>query len=49
MLPGSLKYHFTAKEDLLLAVYVEGVRPITDAQLRGIDGRTDPWQRLEAA
>jgi AcrR family transcriptional regulator len=30
MLPGSLYYHFSAKEDLLVAVYEEGVRLITE-------------------
>jgi len=30
MLPGSLYYHFAAKEDLLVAVYEEGVRLITE-------------------
>jgi AcrR family transcriptional regulator len=49
MLPGSLYYHFAAKEDLLVAVYAEGVRRITDAVARSIDGHTDPWERLEAA
>jgi AcrR family transcriptional regulator len=49
MLPGSLYYHFAAKEDLLVAVYAEGVRRITDAVARGIDGHADPWERLEAA
>jgi AcrR family transcriptional regulator len=49
MLPGSLYYHFAAKEDLLLAVYAEGVRRITDSVTRAVDGRRDPWERLEAA
>ena len=30
MLPGSLYYHFAAKEDLLVAVYAEGVRRISE-------------------
>jgi AcrR family transcriptional regulator len=30
MLPGSLYYHFAAKEDLLVAVYEQRVRLITD-------------------
>jgi len=49
MLPGSLYYRFAAKEDLLLAVYEEGVRRITDSVARAVDGRKDPWDRLEAA
>jgi AcrR family transcriptional regulator len=49
MLPGSLYYHFAAKEDLLVAVYAEGVRRITESVNRAVEGRTDPWQRLEAA
>jgi AcrR family transcriptional regulator len=49
MLPGSLYYHFAAKEDLLLAVYAEGVRRITEAVAGAVAGRRDPWERLEAA
>ncbi|RUM99414.1 TetR/AcrR family transcriptional regulator [Pseudaminobacter arsenicus] len=49
MLPGSLYYHFQTKEDLLAAVYREGVQRISanvDAAIEAADG---PWQRLEAA
>jgi len=49
MLPGSLYYHFATKEALLAAVYAEGVRRISDAVRAAIDGRRDPWERLEAA
>ncbi len=49
MLPGSLYYHFAAKEDLLVAVYEEGVRLITEKVHGAIARQTDPWQRLEAA
>ncbi|MBK9244983.1 MAG: TetR family transcriptional regulator [Burkholderiales bacterium] len=49
MLPGSLYYHFAAKEDLLAAVYAEGVRRISARVQAAIDARTDPWLRLEAA
>jgi len=49
MLPGSLYYHFAAKEDLLAAVYAEGVRRISAHVHAAIAKRTDPWQRLTAA
>jgi AcrR family transcriptional regulator len=49
MLPGSLYYHFATKEDLLAAVYEEGVRRIS-ARVAAAIGRFDePWPRLEAA
>ena len=49
MLPGSLYYHFAAKEDLLAAVYAEGVRRITERVGTAADTQTEPWARLEAA
>ncbi|HLX30354.1 MAG TPA: TetR/AcrR family transcriptional regulator [Casimicrobiaceae bacterium] len=49
MLPGSLYYHFAAKEDLLAAVYGEGVARITERVRAAIAKRVDPWQRLTAA
>lgn len=49
MLPGSLYYHFPTKDDLLLAVYEEGVRRIIDELDASVAGVTDPWLRLEAA
>lgn len=49
MLPGSLYYHFATKEDLLAAVYAEGVRRISARVRAAIEGRHDPWERLEAA
>jgi len=49
MLPGSLYYHFAAKEHLLAAVYAEGVRRIIERVHAAIAKRTDPWQRLTAA
>lgn len=48
MLPGSLYYHFASKEALLIAVYAEGVRRISEAVSRAIEGKRDPWSRLEA-
>ncbi|MDX1376191.1 MAG: TetR/AcrR family transcriptional regulator [Burkholderiales bacterium] len=49
MLPGSLYYHFAAKEDLLAAVYEAGVRDIAGAVRAAVARETDPWARLEAA
>jgi AcrR family transcriptional regulator len=47
MLAGSLYYHFASKEDLLVAVYAEGVRRITDAVEAALASGGDPWERLE--
>jgi AcrR family transcriptional regulator len=49
MLPGSLYYHFAAKEDLLVAVYEAGVRELIDAVRAALGRSADPWARLEAA
>jgi len=49
MLPGSLYYHFAAKEDLLVAVYEEGVRLITERVRAAVARYAEPWKRLEAA
>ncbi|MBE0613981.1 MAG: TetR family transcriptional regulator [Burkholderiales bacterium] len=49
MLPGSLYYHFAAKEDLLVAVYEEGVRLISEKVRAAISRHEEPWQKLEAA
>ena len=48
MLPGSLYYHFAAKEDLLVAVYEAGVRQLIDAVRAAVEPERDPWDRLEA-
>lgn len=49
MLPGSLYYHFTAKELLLAAVYEAGVREIVAAARSATARENEPWARLEAA
>lgn len=48
MLPGSLYYHFASKGELLVAVYADGVRRISEAVASAIKGQHDPWNRLEA-
>ena len=50
MLPGSLYYHFASKDELLVAVFEEGVKRISqsvDAALETVG--PDPWERLQAA
>jgi AcrR family transcriptional regulator len=50
MLPGSLYYHFTSKEDLLVAVFEEGVKRISNKVDSALaTAQPDPWKRLQAA
>lgn len=53
MLPGSLYCHFDSKEDLLVAVYAEGVRRLGEAMEAALEqaaaAGAGPWQRLESA
>ena len=53
MLPGSLYCHFDSKEDLLVAVYAEGVQRLSRALEQALEDAAareeDAWQRLEAA
>lgn len=49
MLPGSIYYHFASKEELLLAIYAEGVRSIAARVDAAVARATDPMKRLEAA
>jgi len=49
MLPGSVYYHFVSKNELLLAVYEEGVTRIAANVDKAVAGAADPWARLDAA
>lgn len=49
MLPGSLYYHFAAKEDLLAEVYRRGVEELRGSVEAALAQANDPWDRLEAA
>ena len=49
MLPGSIYYHFATKDLLLVAVYAEGVRRISERVEAAVATKSDPWERLEAA
>jgi len=48
MLSGSIYYHFSSKEEMLLAVYEEGLRHIAERVDAAVAGRQTPWERLEA-
>ena len=47
MLPGSLYYHFAAKEDLLVAVYERGVQELLHNVRTAIARESEPWMRLQ--
>jgi AcrR family transcriptional regulator len=49
MLPGSLYYHYANKDELLLAVYAEGVRRMDVSVARAVESRDGAWAQLEAA
>ena len=49
MLSGSIYYHFSSKEEMLLAVYEQGMQRIADEVDRAVGAEHEPWQRLEAA
>lgn len=48
MLSGSIYYHFPSKEELLLAVYEEGLRHIAEQVDTAVAAQNTPWERLEA-
>ena len=46
---GSMYYYFPSKEDLLVAVHEEGIKRISVAVRQSLEGKSTPWDRLEAA
>jgi AcrR family transcriptional regulator len=49
MLSGSIYYHFDSKEEMLLAVYEQGVERIAQGVDSAVALKSEPWERLEAA
>src|SRR5437899_1138890 len=49
MLSGSIYYHFESKDEMLLAVYEEGLRRVTEMVETAVAQQSDSWKRLEAA
>lgn len=49
MLPGSIYFHFSSKQEIFLAVQQQGIRHLSEALGQAIAGLNDPWQRLQAA
>ncbi len=49
MLAGSVYYYFSSKDDLLVSVYEEGVRRITERVAEACQDAETPWAKLEAA
>jgi TetR/AcrR family transcriptional regulator, cholesterol catabolism regulator len=49
ILPGSMYHHFSSKEDLYVSVHAEGFRHLNQVVDRALEGRAEPWARLEAA
>lgn len=49
ILPGSMYYHFRSKEELFVTVHAEGFRRLNEVIDKAMEGKSDPWRRLEAA
>ena len=49
MLPGSLYYHFSSKEDMLIAIHERVVDGMTTRVRDAIGDAEDPWERVERA
>jgi TetR/AcrR family transcriptional regulator, cholesterol catabolism regulator len=49
ILAGSMYHHFRSKEDLFVSVHAEGFRRLNEVVDRVLEGKTEPWVRLEGA
>ena len=49
MLSGSIYYHFQSKEEMLLAVYEQGMQRIAEGVDQAVSAADQSWLRLEAA
>lgn len=49
ILPGSLYYYFSSKEELFAAVHERAINHICTGVIRAINPEADPWTRLDQA
>ena len=49
ILPGSIYYYFSSKEELFAAVHEKAINHICTGVVRAINPDVDPWTRLEQA
>jgi TetR/AcrR family transcriptional regulator, cholesterol catabolism regulator len=49
ILAGSMYHHFRSKEDLFVSVHAEGFLHLNEVVDRALEGKTEPWDRLESA
>lgn len=49
ILPGSIYYYFSSKEELFAAVHEKAINHICTGVIRAINPAADPWTRLEQA
>ena len=47
--PASLYYHFPSKDEMMVAVYEESAKKMSEVVLNAIGDERDPWRRLELA
>jgi len=49
ILAPSMYHHFRSKDELFVSVLAEGFRHLDEVVDRALDGKSEPWARLEAA